>query len=58
MKHILVYSTNIPLCKNINSVSSSLYGEACGECFELAQKLLRGQIKLSDINNPNEISTK
>lgn len=53
MKHILILPHNLPLCGNINrEYNSILYGDQCGECFEIAQKVIRGQIKLEDLTNP------
>jgi hypothetical protein len=43
--HIRYYHTKEPLCgRNIPVKKSGLYGSTCSECFELAQKKLRGKI--------------
>lgn len=56
MKHIIIYNTNIPLCGDINRTSrSKLYGDECGECYELARMFMRGKIKLADIKQKYEI---
>lgn len=51
--HITIQPSNKTLCgkdKDEEVTKSSLYGELCAECAELADGILRRQIKLCNIH--------
>lgn len=46
--HIFTIPSRKPLCGKSSEVKySKLYGNMCRDCFEIAQKLLRGQISIN-----------